>query len=501
MPSTFAGLNTMVKGIVTNQISLNTVGHNITNGSTPGYSRQSVNQVATPSEEISTFYGGAQLGTGVDAQSITRARDVYADRQYWLENSNKGYYDSRKTNYSKVESVYNDSSSTGLANKIATFWKSWQTLGQGAGADSYDKRVAVYEAGNDLANSINSCATEMQNQIKSQYDDLKLKVGRVNEITNQILSLNKNIVQAEAGGGTANDLRDTRDNLVDELSGYAKVNVTTNKDGTYTIVSNGTTLVDGKSRLELECGSNTSETNNDYGVTDYSIMIKGTTTAYDPGSGTLKGIQDSVAEDKQGIDDLSKMSAFLLTTFNDMHKSGAGIDSAATTGINFFGASGRSYAWDEDAGQVTVNGANMTSIQTILALQINSKDLGSKAGKNLIASRAQSEDVAGNSVAVSLSNLFSKPSSTASPLEGIALNDYYTGMMSSLGSKSKATNNAADQQDDMMTTIDNNRQSTSGVNWNEELTNMIRYQQGYSACSKCLTTMDSMLDKLINSVN
>ena len=76
MGSTFAGLNTMVRGLNANQLSLSTVGHNITNATTTGYSRQVVNLVATPSETTPTVYGDAQLGTGVDASSITRARDV-----------------------------------------------------------------------------------------------------------------------------------------------------------------------------------------------------------------------------------------------------------------------------------------------------------------------------------------------------------------------------------------------------------------------------------------
>ena len=109
MRSTFAGLNTMVRGINSNRLSLDTVGHNITNASTSGYSRQSVNLSATASQEIYSIYGSQQVGTGVDSLSILRARNVYADKQYWKENGTNSYYTTRQTNYDKVEAIYNDS--------------------------------------------------------------------------------------------------------------------------------------------------------------------------------------------------------------------------------------------------------------------------------------------------------------------------------------------------------------------------------------------------------
>lgn len=506
MGSTFSGLNTMVKGLSANQLSLNTIGHNITNANATGYSRQSVNLGATDSELAPSFYGEVQVGTGVSALSITRARDVYADKQYWSENSNQSYYDARQTNYSKVETIYNDSDSTGMKSKLSAFWSAWQTLGTTSGADSYTNRVAVYETGTEAAQSINTAATSMQAQIKSQYDDMKLKVDRINEITTQILKLNKNIVQTEANGSSSNDLRDSRDNLVDELSGYVKTSVTENSDGTYSVVSNGNTLVDGKNRLTLECDDKTSTTNANYGVTDYAITIKETGTIYDPGNGELKGMQDSIDEDKKSIDNLSSMAAFFLTTFNDQHKAGYGIDSANTTGTNFFGTSGTAYTWDSTNSQVDAGGTALNKIDTIKALSVNTA-LSSVSGKNLIAARGSitsggtttPEGTAGCANAVLLSNLFSKVSSSTTSLGSVSLNDYYTGMMSSLGNKSDAINSKVTQQQDIMTAITSNRQSTSGVNWDEELTNMIKFQQGYSASSRCLTTMDSMLDKLINS--
>ena len=108
MRSTFAGLNTMVRGVMANQMSLDTTGHNITNAGTEGYSRQKVTLATTYAEQRPGHYGNVMVGTGVDALAVERARDVYADIQYWNENPTLNYYKVRAKNYDKVETVFDN---------------------------------------------------------------------------------------------------------------------------------------------------------------------------------------------------------------------------------------------------------------------------------------------------------------------------------------------------------------------------------------------------------
>lgn len=209
MRSTFAGLNTMVRGIFSNQLSLDTVGHNITNASTDGYSRQSVNLAATKAQSVASLYGDVLVGTGVDSTSIERARNVYADKQYWSETSTQQYYKTTQTNYDKVEAIFDDSDSTGVLNAMEEFYKAWQDLSSNASTAS--SRVAVIEKGNVFADKLKTVSQQMQDQINAQYDDMRLTVGKVNDATEQIVQLNKSIMSLEATGGSANDLRDQRD--------------------------------------------------------------------------------------------------------------------------------------------------------------------------------------------------------------------------------------------------------------------------------------------------
>lgn len=546
--STFAGLNTMYRGVSTNRLSLETVGHNMTNASAPGYSRQRVNQAATMADEVYTTAGQQYVGTGTDALSIKRARDIYADKQFWRENSTLNYYETRRKNYEKLEVVFKDNDKTGIQEAMADFYKSWVDMSKEASTTS--QRVAILEKAGVLCDRIHKAGKQLQDQIKSEYADLRLNVTKVNELTSQIVELNRAIMSREAAGGSANDLRDARDNLADELAQYMNVSVNEDKaSGMYTIVSNGVSMVNGITKLNLTLGPKDADgkvvgiPNKDYGVTDYNIEIDGTGVLFDPLTGKLKAKQDSIAEDKGYMDNLANMAAFLMTTFNDQHQQGIGMDQNRTTGLNFFGDQNTLYQFQhnavtgENSVRSTAYAGGLTNTQTVVggkvhvnvtgtgtatndtlkgyrlidALRINQK-LTAPDGERLIASAAWEVDPANNpvkngtadgEVAVLLSTLLNQGDASRTVANCAtgesSLFNYYNNAMTKLGVDASACQTLQKQQEDVVEQVSQWRTETAGVNWDEELTNMIMFQQGYSACSRCLTTMDEMLDKLINS--
>ena len=546
--STFAGLNTMYRGVSTNRLSLETVGHNMTNASAPGYSRQRVNQAATMADEVYTTAGQQYVGTGTDALSIKRARDIYADKQFWRENSTLNYYETRRKNYEKLEVVFKDNDKTGIQEAMADFYKSWVDMSKEASTTS--QRVAILEKAGVLCDRIHKAGKQLQDQIKSEYADLRLNVTKVNELTSQIVELNRAIMSREAAGGSANDLRDARDNLADELAQYMNVSVNEDKaSGMYTIVSNGVSMVNGITKLNLTLGPKDADgkvvgiPNKDYGVTDYNIEIDGTGVLFDPLTGKLKAKQDSIAEDKGYMDNLANMAAFLMTTFNDQHQQGIGMDQNRTTGLNFFGDQNTLYQFQhnvvtgENSVRSTAYAGGLTNTQTVVggkvhvnvtgtgtatndtlkgyrlidALRINQK-LTAPDGERLIASAAWEVDPANNpvkngtadgEVAVLLSTLLNQGDASRTVANCAtgesSLFNYYNNAMTKLGVDASACQTLQKQQEDVLEQVSQWRTETAGVNWDEELTNMIMFQQGYSACSRCLTTMDEMLDRLVNN--
>lgn len=607
MRSTFAGLNTMVRGIYANQLSLDTTGHNITNAGTEGYSRQSVNLAATRGQEVSSLYGQVMVGTGVDSTSIERARNVYADKQYWSETAQQQYYKTQQTNYDKVEAIFNDSGNTGVKNALTEFYNAWNDLSTSASTAS--NRTAVIEKGNVLADRIKTASQQLQEQINAQYEDMSLSVTQINDYTDQLVKLNQNIMTTEATGASANDLRDQRDLIVDNLSKYMNLNVYEDDNGMYSVVSNGITMVNGVNKLTLEMSD--AMENDQYGISDYTVNIKESGIAFLPTNGSMKAQMDTIAEDKGYLDKMSNIAGFMLTTFNTMHQQGAGIDGtdsslgtyytdgsgkkytdeALTTeytgpsyGENFWGDSNTLYTWDaknqcvqatkvgtlkheteapvdaantKTAGTPTVKLSgtgtvtSLKGIKAINALAV-STSITATGGQSVIAARTLSVEqgteesgkltdykVALNGSgdgtnATNISTLINmgqenvvstanvrytvggtnvmdtttaadkltdtlKNNMVSRSLSTDSVNAYYSAMVSKLGSDSESLDDKADAQDDLILQITNWRSSTSGVDWNEELSNMIMFQKGYSACSRCLTTMDEMLDKLINS--
>lgn len=588
--STFAGLNTMYRGVSTNRLALDTTGHNMTNSSVDGYSRQSVNQAATTPDSLYANGTRQFVGSGVDSLSITRARDVYADKQYWREFSDQEYAKTRQTNYQKLEAIFNDSDDTGLQNAVLSFYQSWVDMSKEASNTS--ERVAVLEQSGILIDRVVSSGKQLQNQIISEYEDIKINVQKVNTLSDQIVQLNKTIMAAESAGGSANDLRDERDNLVDQLSGFMSISVSENPENSmYTIVSNGASIVNGITKLNLTVGPVYDDgrqpgiPNEDYGLTDYNIEIGDTGVIFDPLTGILKAEVDAIQEDKDYIDKLADMAAFLLTDFNAQHKAGSGIDASdlevadgtkfPTTGINFFGEDGGDYVydattktwtktggvayiWDEASKSVklyeqtvvinqpadpqtdpwtidvktdaTEKSEALKGIRIINALKVNTA-LNDTDGERKIAARTictsetskqlmakyrtadgttqtitadnPMNGTADGSNAVKLSTLLNQGDDTringAASIGAASLQEYYNKAMTDLGVNSSQTNNKVLSQEDIVEQVRQWRTSVSGVNWDEELTNMIMFQQGYSACSRCLTTMDEMLDRLINS--
>ena len=562
MQSTFSGLNTMVNGIYTQRLGLNTVGHNISNSNTGGYSRQTAHAAATPSSEVYTLAGASQVGNGSTVTSVIRARDIYADRQYWKENSTDGYYNGKANNYAKIESIFNDSDNSGVQNAMEKFYQAWQDCSTTASSDT--SRQNVINAGQNFAQSLQIAAKQTKEQIDSLYDDISLSVVKMNRLMGQVVELNKNISGIEATGAHANDLRDQRDLIVDQLTSMTDITVYESANGMYTLVSNGTTLVNGITKVDLEMSA--PKNNTTYSLSDYDIMIKQTGTVYTPGNGELKAQFEAVAEDKGYIDQVANMAAFMFTTMNDQHKAGYGIDGSkdkpfgnanakdnATTGLNFYGESDKIFEWDAQNGKLDVynkkadgtkdnaSKESLSGMQILEVLTVNS-ELTATDGHKKLATRSGERDTDGKllyqtaaggtttdvtqakkdakgnplpvdvngtgdgSNAVWVAALFNCERDKTSPevngtdrlIGNGSLYSYYNTSMTTMGSDASNMNGRVKFQSGVMDQVENLRSSTNGVNWDEELSNMITFQQGYSACSRCLSAMDECLDKLIN---
>ncbi len=617
MRATFAGLNTMVRGIMANQLSLDTTGHNITNAGTEGYSRQVVTLATTYAEERPSLHGTVIVGTGVDALAVNRARNVYADIQYRNENPTQQYYKTLALNYDKLETIFNDSQNLGIEEAINKFYQTWVDVSTMASNSA--SRTQVIEQGRELSDRIQSATAELQEQIRSEYRDLDSELKQIDDILEGIRAFNNQILSQEVTGAQANDVRDRRDVLVDQLSDYLNIDVHENEFGAYQINSGGVTLVNAQARahLVMSDGVSSSVYGVDYGVTDYNIKVKESDVVFIPQNGIIKARLEAIAENKDYIDKLANMASFMLSTFNDQHKQGWDLDghnkfvdsngddvSNVTDGtdtitvngttytrvddtneysdgngtslfrvpdtINFFGQTDlkyeyrydpdtkANYLYRYDSGNPTstTSGELLSGVRIIDALEVNVKFSENRGDRYIAAATSKEfvENYAGSGTwktmnwnnrtgdgtnAVYMSELFNIPMETiisddkanaevyknallrnkdgdyldedgnvttdpnkyvyATPMTKLSINAYYEQSMSYLGINAYSVDVNYEAMQNVITQIQNWRDSMAGVDWNEELTKMIQFQKGFGSCSRCLNAMDEMLDRLVNS--
>lgn len=223
MPSSFFGLNIARSGMSTYNAWLNTTAHNISNVKTPGYSKQTVKQSASVPISLKTTYG--MLGTGVEATDIVSERDVYYDSKYRVSNTSYGKYEALTYYMQSIEdSLYaKDSKSGGMTNSLDDFFKSLSSLTTDASNTTIRKQTVGFA--DTLTQYIQEAADNLQSLQTDVNTQISKVVDQINAYAEQIVSLNKQINTIEVYGTKANDLRDQRAHVLDQLSELIGVDV------------------------------------------------------------------------------------------------------------------------------------------------------------------------------------------------------------------------------------------------------------------------------------
>lgn len=248
MASTFFGLNIAVSGMNTYNAVLNTTAHNISNTKTTGYSKQVVNQQAKKALSLKTSFG--MQGTGVEVTEIVNTRDSYYDYKYRKSTTTLGYYDTAKYYMSSIEDYLyvKDEKSGGLSTSLDSFFKSLINMT----TDSTDTTKRAETAG--YADALGEYARKMSTNLQTLQNDINTEISstvkQINAYAEQLAALTKQINSLEVYGNQANDLRDQRARILDELSQLADVEVTEKNPETgsglhqYIVALGGNILVD-----------------------------------------------------------------------------------------------------------------------------------------------------------------------------------------------------------------------------------------------------------------
>ncbi|MCG7334350.1 flagellar hook-associated protein FlgK [Sporosarcina sp. ACRSM] len=502
--STFMGLETSKRGLFTQQSALYTTGHNISNANTLGYSRQRVNMQATPGFPGVGLNAGTMpgfLGTGVEAGSIQRIRDSFVDQQFRQESNKLGYWESRSQAISQMEDVLAEPSAYGLQQSLSEFWSSLQTLA--TNPENGGARAVVIQRGEAVADSFNYIHKSLSEIQTNLGQEIGVSATAINSILQQIGDLNRQISEVEPNGYMPNDLYDARDMLLDELSTYVPIETSYEKSGgralaiaegtvTVKIKTNGDpiTVVSGKSYSEISVNGADADGNPTGPMTGFTFTggpADGDSLTVDnmQVAGKLRSLIDSYGYDDGSVNgkglypdmiaELNKMAAVFIDEFNQIHAAGEPLpvpegETPRVKEDDFFEGT--------DAATITVN-ANIVD----------------DPGK-INASNAENE--AGNGKnAQALSEAQFKP---LTGLGGSTIQTYYSGVIGKLGVEGQQAEKLVFNTATLLGAVSHRRDSISSVSLDEEMTDMIRFQQAYNASARMITVVDETLDKIINGM-
>jgi flagellar hook-associated protein 1 FlgK len=473
MRSSFGGIEISKRGIFTQQAALNTAGHNIANANTRGYSRQTVNMVAAaPMEAMglmrSTVAG--QMGQGVTFDQVTRIREGFLDKQFTNENKSLGDWTVRQDTLEKLEAIINEPSDTGLRKVMDNFWNSWQELSKQP--DSFETRAVVKENALAVTDAFNHAAKQVNDLGSDLNDNVRVKVTQVDSTLKQIATLNDVIFRVEGLGNDANDLRDQRDVLIDDLSKVINLTVQEESSG-YHVRMGNVDLVQGRS------------------AATFTEALVRTSYPADLNSGELNGLLLSTDRYVTGYkNQLNSMVSTMVTAVNDVHKQGYTLQSPVTLGGDFFVPI---TDFSTAAAKMTVS-TNVTehleNIATSMKTFVDPKDGIVKVVKG------------NNELALKLADIKNqKYNFDGSGIgNGGSFDEFLRAVVSEIGVQTQEANRQAENQKILVEQVDSRRQSVSGVSMDEEMANMIKFQHAYNAAARSLTTFDEMLDKVINSM-
>lgn len=523
MRSTFMGLEASKRGLFTQQSALYTTGHNISNANTLGYSRQRVNMETTPgfpSPGLNTGKSAGHIGTGVQAHSVQRIRDSFVDQQYRQETHKLGYWQTRSHSISQLEDVLNEPSEFGLAESLNELWNSLQDLN--VRPENGGTRAVVVQRGIAVADSFHY----MYNSIKKIQDNTGAEIGiqlrDANSILKQIGDLNAQIQTIEPNGYMPNDLYDARDNLIDELATHFPIEVKRSEKGSggnSLAIAEGPVTVslllkDG-SKLKLVDGKDYAQfrtTGADDSVTPVGNMIgislvkldkdgndtalpadwsqTGTTVDINDFSdlGKFKSLVNSYGYTNNNnettglfpemINKLNDMAKAFAEKFNEIHKSGTDLE--GNQGVDFF-VSNDPLVSEITAGNIYVSDTIIKDPNTIAASDSDAGNAEAGNGKNALA----------------LANMKFTP---LDDLDKLSVQTYFEGLIGQLGVDGQQAARLEYNAGTLQQAVKERRDSVSSVSLDEEMTNMITFQQAYNANARMITVIDETLDKIINGM-
>lgn len=511
MSGIFGTFNVANKGMQAAQVASHTTGHNISNANTEGYSRQ---RVELKADLAFTLGGVGQLGSGVKMDSIIRMVDDYVTKQIRGENGTFSKYSVKSEVLDQMEIIFNEPSDTSLNFNLGEMFDAWTELSKNP--EMLTSKSIVVEKSKTVAQTLNHIASQLEGLEDSTTDLIEMNAKNFNSIVESLDALNKQIFNTSVKGLTPNDLLDERDLMLKELSGITEFEASFDKFGRVEIKVGGKDIVLDASGVKLEMSMVTEVNGNnvtvsrggdkqrpdsfnvaDENIADYKagqiilhqkdIDIADNTTVFEPTSGQIAGYQEALVEIQGQIIELDELAKTFAGAINKAHKDGE-------EGVEIF-----SY---DDSVTSNVELSNITAKNIQINIEIDKNNDLIQAGK--VKDGPEGNGSRALAIAGVRDNKYVykdtgtgtgtvEEDSTGNTIEGI-----YNSMVTNIGISKQQADNMVSNQELLLNQLVMRRESTSGVNIDEEVTNLIKFQKSFDANARVIQVLSEMLDTLIN---
>ncbi len=446
-------LDNSKRGIQANRSAIELTSENIANVNTPNFSRR----LPTFSNMNSKT---AKFGTMTNSKvsdDIFRKRNKFVDAQYISQNPNLSKYTSDAELFTQIEDIFAEPGSSGISQHLSEFWTAWGDLS--ADPESEPSRMVVVDKAVALEKAFNRVNGELINLKSNIASSMQ---GNLNDINYKLNALSK--INVEISANNSDALMDERDKLVNDLSSYFEIKTYEGEHGEITVATAGQILVSNDEVNELTVY--TESIGNNYNL---NIKIENGTNNIDIKSGELGSLMTMankyIPEYRTRLDDVAKN---LANEVNFIHEKGYDLNDH--TGISFF--------------KENINSAGNFAVNTLIT-------------KNpyLVATSDQLGESANSNIAKQINEI-----QNLNTLNGISISNYYSGIATDIGSKVKKSTELLNSQEIIVSTIKNQQDSESGVSLDEELVNLSKFQQAYQASAKVISTVQALVDTILNMI-
>ena len=450
MSGTFSSFNTALSALRYNRVAMDVASGNVANAGTEGYARRQVIGQATGAPAVPALWSrwDVNAGDGVQPGGIKRMVDPLLDSRARLEHAAAGFLDTRVASLNRFETSLAEPGENGVAAALAAYQAGWHDVANNPGDPA--ARAQLLARAETLSDAIHRQDRAVRTEWADQSARLTAKVAEVNQVAEELAKVNEGLRNAHVAGTDAGVLLDQRDLLVMRLSELTGSKVRIEADTTATVSFGEQVLVTGNDATALTV--EVADELVDAGDPPIKLLLGN--DALTIANGEIGGIQGVMTTDLPGY--LTKLDAFvseLVTETNKKHRLGR--DAAGDLGGDFF------------------NGTTASK----LALAFEDPDMVAARGDG-------SGPLDGNNATVL----------AAIDTPGRA----YRELITATGVLISSANRASANQAVLVSQVDASREALSGISIDEEMVNLLAAQRGYEGASRVLTTIDSVLDTLIN---